>query len=148
MVEQASIQPRMNDTMHKPLILPALLSLALLALPACSSIDRSGDLQNHTLSAKTSRKTDVVNAIGLPAKTQKDAAKGLEFWFYTGKPISSSYFVPMPVAATPYSPGLTQVFYADLGAKNVTGNDPVALIAVFDSEGRLVDIYNPSARKR
>jgi hypothetical protein len=133
--------------MKAKLFAPTLLSLAAIVLSGCSSIERASDLQNHSLSKRTSRKTDVVNAIGLPIKTEKDASKGLEFWFYTGKPISSSFFIPLPVAAIPAGANLTQVFYSNLGAKNISSNQQIALICVFEQDGRLVDIYNPNSRQ-
>lgn len=128
-------------------LLVPLMSGVALCLSGCSSIDRSSDLQHHALRAGSSNKADVVNAIGLPAKTDKDIAKGLEFWFYSGTSINTSYFIPVPVA-TAASRGLTTVFYSDIGAKNVTTPDATLQIFVFDRDGRLVDIHKPSTGKK
>lgn len=96
--------------------------------------------------ASQSTKKDVVNAIGLPRSAEKSEDGEVEFWYYTGKPISTSYFVPMPTSSTPYSPGVDLVNYADLGAKNVVGNQPVVLVCMFNRAGQLVKIYKPEQK--
>ena len=64
----------------------------------CSSIDRSSELAHNRLEVGVATKSQVVDAIGLPAKTSRDDAQHVEFWYYTGKPEMSSYFIPMPIA--------------------------------------------------
>lgn len=124
----------------------ACLLLTALCLTACSSLERGGDLAQHQLTASHSTKKDVVNAIGLPRSTEKSEDGEVEFWYYTGKPISTSYFIPMPISSTPYSPGMDMVHYADLGAKNVIGNQPVVLTCMFNRAGQLVKIYKPEQK--
>lgn len=124
----------------------AWLLLTTLCLTACSSLERGGDLAQHQLTASLSTKNDVVNAIGLPRSADKSEDGKAEFWYYTGKPISTSYFVPMPTSSTPYSPGVDIVHYSDLGAKNVIGNQPVVLICMFNHAGQLVKIYQPEQK--
>lgn len=116
----------------------------LLLLAGCSSIERSDALRQHTLRAGTSAKSDVVNTIGLPRSTEKSGDGGREYWYYTGKPISTSYFIPLPVSSTPYTPGTNLVSYADIGSKNVIGDERVALICVFGADGKLLQAYNPN----
>lgn len=119
-----------------------LLSI-LVSLSACSSLERSDDIARHKLAAYQSTKNDVVNTIGLPRSVEKSTDGEVEFWYYTGKPISSSYFVPVPFAHTSYSPGIDLVRYADLGAKNVINNQPVVLVLTLDRTGRLLKIHHP-----
>lgn len=124
----------------------ACLLSAFLCLPACSSLERSSDLAQHQLAASQSTKKDVVNSIGLPRSTERSGDGDVEYWYYTGKPISTSYFIPMPTSSTPYSPGLNTVHYADLGSKNVIGDQPVVLICVFNRAGQLVKFYKPEQK--
>jgi hypothetical protein len=124
----------------------ACLLLAVLCMPACSSLERSSDLAQHQLATSQSTKKDVVNSIGLPRSIEKYGDGEVEYWYYTGKPISTSYFVPIPTSSTPYSPGLNMVHYADLGSKNVIGGQPVVLICVFNRAGQLVHFYKPEQK--
>lgn len=115
--------------------LASILFLSLLA--ACSSsIDRSDQLRDAKLVAGISTKSDVVNMIGLPAKIDRDEAKKLEIWQYTGKPLSSSFFVPLPILNVGDIYGIT--------TRSSIGNQPVTLICVFDEAGRLLNIYKPT----
>lgn len=116
-------------------------------LAACSSMDRSSDIKNHRLGVNISKKTDVVNAIGLPRRIESGEIDGSEVWFYTGKPISTSYFVPVPVAAVPATSGLTTVFYLNAGSQNVIENEPVVLALIFNKDGLLVVINNREKAK-
>lgn len=116
-------------------------------MAGCSSLERSGDLANHQLAANQSTKKDVVNSIGLPRNTEKSADGEVEFWYYTGKPVSTSYFVPVPFAATAVGPETMMVQYGDLGKKNVVGNDPVVLTCVFNRSGQLVNFYKPDQKQ-
>lgn len=125
----------------------ACLLLTSLCLTACSSLERGGDLAQHQLTVIQSTKKDVVNAIGLPRSTEKSEDGEAEFWYYTGKPNSTSYFVPIPTSSAPYGPGMDIVHYSDLGTKNVIGNQPVVLICVFSQAGQLVKIYKPEQKQ-
>lgn len=111
-------------------------------LSACSSIERSQEIQGHRLAAKVSSKTEVVNAIGLPRAIEKDEARGVEIWLYTGKPVSTSFFVPLPFAATPAGSGMTMVHYLDVGSKSIPSNEPVVLALVFDKAGQLIEVQD------
>ena len=117
---------------------------SMVLLGACSSLERSDDLKSHKLSTQVSNKTQVVNAIGLPRTIEKDEEKGIEVWHYTGKPMNTSYFVPLPVAAVPAGGGLSTVYYADIGKKLIDGKDPVVLMLVFDKTGQLIQLVNPN----
>lgn len=110
----------------------------------CSSIERGGALRQHTLLPGKSVKAEVVNAIGLPRSTEKSADGSREYWYYTGTALSTSYFVPLPVSATAYTPGTSLVSYADLGSKDVIGDQRVSLICLFDVDGKLLQAYNPN----
>ena len=88
--------------------LASILILTLLAACA-SSIDRSDQLRDAKLVAGISTKSDVVNMIGLPAKIDRDEAKKLEIWQYTGKPLSSSSFVPLPILNVGDIYGITKI---------------------------------------
>ncbi|GGY84036.1 hypothetical protein GCM10007388_16370 [Pseudoduganella plicata] len=114
----------------------------MLVLAGCSSIERSDALQQHALQPGKSAKSDVVNTIGLPRSTEKSGDGSREYWYYTGKPISTSYFIPLPVSSTPYTPSSNLVSYADIGSKNVIGDERVALICVFGADGKLLQAYN------
>lgn len=103
----------------------------------CSSLERADDIQHHRLQVGTSTKHDVVNAIGLPRKTEVDEKSGQEVWYYTGHAVSKGYFVPSPLAAVS-SGNVRTVYWTDVGSKNILGNDPVMLTCVFDSAGQLV----------
>lgn len=128
--------------------IPFLALLAVLATHAgCSSIDRTSAIGSHKLAIGSSLKKDVVNVIGLPLLIEKDATGTRETWYYTGKPISESYFIPLPVSVTPYTPGTQLVHYADVGTKNVIGKDPVILACIFDDDGRLLDVRYPKTKE-
>lgn len=116
----------------------------MLMLAGCSSIECSDALRQHALQPGKSAKSDVVNTIGLPRSTEKSGDGSREYWYYTGKPISTSYFVPLPVSSTAYTPGTNLVTYADIGSKNVIGDERVALICVFGTDGKLLQAYNPN----
>lgn len=123
---------------------PILVLLPLfLCISACSSLERSADLVQHRLIAGQSTKSDVVNSIGLPRSSEKTKDGNIEFWYYTGKPISTSYFVPIPVSRASYTPGLDIVNYVDLGSKRVIGNDPVVLVCAFNQVGQLIRFHTP-----
>jgi hypothetical protein len=107
-------------------------------------MERSDDINSHRLAAHASSKNDVVNAIGLPQKVEKDDVQGTEVWLYTGKPINTSYFVPIPVAVTPLSSGLSTIHYVDAGSKNVQSGAPVVLALVFNRNGQLIEVQNKS----
>jgi len=125
---------------HAPLLLTCV-SAALLALAAgCSSIERSSQIENHQLAAKVSSKNDIVNAIGLPRAIERDAEKGLEIWLYTGKPVNTSYFVPLPFAAVPAGGGMSTVYYVDAGSKKVGPEEKIVLALVFNADGLLAEI--------
>ncbi len=115
--------------------LASILALSLLAACA-SSIDRSVQLRGAKLVAGVSTKSDVVNMIGLPAKIDRDEAKKLEIWQYTGKAINSSSFVPLPILNAGDIYGVT--------TRSNIENQPVTLICVFDEAGRLLDIIKPT----
>jgi hypothetical protein len=106
-------------------------------LTGCSSLERADGLRNSHLQIGTSTKTDVVNTIGLPRKTEFDEKSGQEVWYYTGHPVSKGYFVPSPLAAVS-SGNIRTVYWTDVGQKNILGNDPVMLTCVFDSAGQLI----------
>ena len=112
-------------------------------LAGCSSIDRSDSLKHARLEVGVATKSMVVDAIGLPAKTTRDETQHVEFWFYTGQPELSSYFIPMPLARA----GNT-VYYTNLGSTNVASNAPVVLICSFDASGRLIDTKRPEDIKQ
>lgn len=120
------------------------LTAVVFALSGCSSLDRSATLKSPHLAIGTSLKTEVVNAIGLPRVVEKDASGQREIWYYTGKPVSESYFIPLPISSSQYTPNTQMVHFTDLGAKNVIGNDPVILTCIFDQSGRLVMIEYPN----
>lgn len=112
-------------------------------LAGCSSIDRGDSLKHARLEVGVATKSMVVDAIGLPAKTSRDETQHVEFWFYTGQPELSSYFIPMPLARAGNA-----VYYTNLGATNVASNAPVVLICSFDASGRLVDTKRPEDIKQ
>jgi hypothetical protein len=128
-------------------MLAAGLLAGVACLPGCSSIDRTSDLQHHALVAGSSSKADVVNAIGLPAQTARDAGQGREYWYYSANAFNTSYFVPLPVAATA-SQGMTTVFYSDVGPKNMRAIGTDTQVFVFDHAGHLIDIRKPSTGKQ
>jgi hypothetical protein len=113
-----------------------------LLLSACSSLERSEDLKSHNLSVQISNKTQVVNSIGLPRIIERDEEKSVEIWHYTGKPINTSYFVPLPLAVVPAGGGMSTAYYTDIGKKLINGNEPVALVLVFEKSGQLIQIVN------
>lgn len=123
----------------------SLLS-TMFCISACSSLERGSDLARHQLVANQSTKKEVVNQIGLPRATESMANGELEFWYYSGEPISSSYFVPMPFARSSLGPGAELVHFRDLGAKNAIGDEPVVLVCVFNRLGQLVNIYRPEKK--
>jgi hypothetical protein len=104
-----------------------------------SSLERSSDIRNQQLAVNVSSKSDVVKAIGLPRTVQKDESKGLEVWLYTGKPISSSYFIPMPMAG-----GRSGLDATNIGPSNVPNGADVVLTLVFNRDGQLIEIRNTS----
>lgn len=124
-----------------------LASAAVISLCGCSSLERSEDLKSHNLSAQVSTKRQVVDAIGLPRTIEKDPVKEIEVWHYTGKPMNTSYFVPMPIAAVPAGGGMSTVYYADIGSKLVAANEPVVLTLVFDKTGRLIQMVKPNQKQ-
>lgn len=142
-------------SLHRPCArAPATLVALLVAgaaqlglLTACSSLERSDQLKTVKLSNQISNKTQVVNAIGLPRTIERDEEKGVEIWHYTGKPMNTSYFVPVPVAAAPAGGGMTTVFTADVGKKLVEGKDPVILTLVFDKTGQLIQLLKPNSQE-
>jgi hypothetical protein len=116
------------------------VSFSLLIQGGCaSSLERSSEIQNQQLAVNVSSKADVVKTIGLPRTVQKDEAKGLEVWLYTGKPISSSYFVPMPIAGARSGLDATNI-----GPSDVPSGADVVLTLVFNRDGQLVEIRNTS----
>ncbi|MEC5387936.1 hypothetical protein VVD49_19540 [Uliginosibacterium sp. H3] len=124
-----------------------LLVLAITAsLSACSSTERTSDLENHRLVVGSSTKSDVVNAIGLPRKIDRDDAQGGEAWLYTGKPINTSFL--FPVAAVMTAPSTMSVYLANVGTQSTIDNEPVTLICFFDKTGRVIDIRRPNQGAR
>lgn len=119
-----------------------LTAVILAALSACSSIERTQEIGSHKLAAKVSSKTEVVNAIGLPRSIEKDETRGVEIWLYTGKPINTSYFVPLPIAAVPAGAGMATVYYLDAGSKNIPTHEPIVLALVFDRAGQLIEVQD------
>ena len=124
-----------------------VLAASTVVLGGCSSLERSEDLKSHNLSAQVSTKRQVVDAIGLPRTIEKDSVKEIEVWHYTGKPMNTSYFVPMPIAAVPAGGGMSTVYYADIGSKLVAANEPVVLTLVFDKTGRLIQMVKPNQKQ-
>lgn len=122
------------------------LTATVFALTGCSSLDRTASLESHQLVIGSSLKTEVVNAIGLPRVVEKDDSGQYEIWHYTGKPVSESYFIPLPVSSTPFTPNTRLVHVADLGSKSVVGHDPVVLTCAFDQTGRLVSVQYPNKK--
>jgi hypothetical protein len=120
------------------------VAMAMTVILGCSSIERGDALRQHTLEPGKSAKSEVVNAIGLPRSTEKSSDGSREYWYYTGSALSTSYFIPLPVSATAYTPGTNLVSYADLGSKSVIGDQRVSLVCVFDADGKLVQAYNPN----
>jgi len=123
------------------------LILSIVLQPACSSIDRSDEVNHAHLAIGSSSKSDVVHAIGLPRETHKDEKQGVELWFYTGKPVATSYFIALPIASVPYGAGTT-TYFTDIGPKNMGGKEPISLICIFDKTGRLLDVKRPNQEKQ
>ncbi|MNF60807.1 hypothetical protein D3C85_750910 [compost metagenome] len=123
------------------------LILSIVLQPACSSIDRSDEVNHAHLAIGSSSKSDVVHAIGLPRETHKDDKQGVELWFYTGKPVATSFFIPLPIASVPNGAGTT-TYFTDIGPKNIEGKEPISLICIFDKTGRLLDVKRPNQEKQ
>ena len=121
-------------------LLTCMSAMVLTLAAGCSSIERSSQIENHKLAAQVSNKNDIVNAIGLPRAIERDADKGREIWFYTGKPVNTSYFVPLPIAAVPAGGGMSTVYFADLGSKKVGPEEKIVLVLVFNADGLLAEI--------
>jgi outer membrane protein assembly factor BamE (lipoprotein component of BamABCDE complex) len=120
----------------------------ILGLSACSAIDRTTEIERTPLQIGVSTKSDVVNAIGLPLRVDKNAASGAETWYYTGKAQSRGYFIPMPVAIRQVSPTTQIGYYLDVGPKNLIGNDPITLTCVFSADGHLVQATRQESPQR
>jgi hypothetical protein len=124
--------------------IPRWSSIAFLVTSLCacrSGIDRTRDLERAPLQVGVTTKSEIVDAIGLPRRVDKDAASGTETWYYTGKAQSRSYVVYVPFAITQVSASTQLVHLIDIGAKNVVDDQPVLLTCVFSPDGRLVQIH-------
>ena len=110
-------------------------------LSGCSSIDRTNVIQGARLAVGTAKKSEVVNAIGLPNRTIHDDVQHVEFWLYSGKPETSSFYFP-----TYYQVGRT-IFYSTEFSEPVNNEAPVTLICSFDANGILIDIKRPEEIK-
>ncbi|MDM0078899.1 hypothetical protein QTH90_31150 [Variovorax sp. J2P1-59] len=123
------------------------LLFAPMMLAACSSLDRTDEIGRQPLQVGIATKADVVNSIGLPRKTEVDQKTGQEIWYYTGKPVSRRYFIPMPVAATNISPSLQMVHFADIGPKGVPQGESVVLTTIFDASGLMIFVKRSEDKK-
>lgn len=113
-----------------------LVSLTLVT--ACSSLDRTAEIADSHFVSGTSRKSDIVNSIGLPDDVKKNSGDGTETWFYKGEP-TASYVVP--VAAGQSGAGTANILMTETGTVN--SNAPVTLICVFDKKGVLIESRHP-----
>ena len=118
----------------------SILMIAIFSQEGCSSLERTSDLKNQKLLVNYSTKTDVVNAVGLPKRVEKQG--GNEIWLYSGKPINSSFFVPMPISIVPVGNNSAIAYYTDIGTKNNIDDKPITFICVFNHTGQLIEIQN------
>jgi outer membrane protein assembly factor BamE (lipoprotein component of BamABCDE complex) len=94
------------------------LTIGFVTVCACactSAIDRTPQIERARFKAGVTTKRLVVDTIGLPARVDKDAPKGTETWYYTGK--------------------------ARAHGNGVIDGQPVILACVFASDGRLLQSF-------
>lgn len=114
--------------------------LIFLLLGACSSIDRSSDLDRARFTFGQTSKQEVVSAIGLPNKIER--RDSTEYWIYSGKELKSDIFIPLPIAANKVSTSTYDVYYTDIGPKNTYNIEP-ALVCVFNKDMKLINAFDP-----
>lgn len=63
-----------------------LIGLIAVGVGACASaIDRTPDIERARFQTGVTTKRGVVDAIGLPARVDRNTANGTETWYYTGR---------------------------------------------------------------
>jgi hypothetical protein len=102
-----------------------------------SSIDRSSEITDAHFVIGKSKKTDIVNSIGLPDSVKINSSDGTESWFYKGRPIKSSYQM-LPMVGRP-----DNIYSTEDTVPVAKDTVPVVLICVFDKNGILIESQNP-----
>lgn len=112
---------------------PIILLLA--TLTGCSTtIGTRLDADEARFEFGVTDKNKVTDTLGLPNRISKDSDKGLEYWFYKEKPELTSLILPTLYGTT------THTITAGTVDVPVSGNESIALICVFDKDGKLADI--------
>ncbi|WP_028862583.1 hypothetical protein [Psychromonas aquimarina] len=123
----------------------SFLSIILfITLTGCSSIERVSEINNVKLVVGEAVKMDVVDQIGLPNKVER--RDGNEYWLYSGRPLRSDLFIPLPVGANQMSANIYQVFYTDIGPSTNIDFKPI-LVCVFNNENILINTIKPMESK-
>lgn len=114
-----------------------IIILLFVSLVGCSSLNRVEKIDNQSLTIGKSKKMDVVNQIGLPAKVKKIIE--FEYWYYSGREEFKHIFIPIPITSN-------YADFVDVGSSIKLNFVPI-LTCVFDKEGVLQAAYKPQADK-
>lgn len=86
-----------------------LVGVMLLSLVGCAStIGNRNDLKTTEFKLNQTKKSEVADYLGLPAKIRKNDEKTRQYWYYTKGAKLSSLIVPLAATGTTTTIGITR----------------------------------------
>lgn len=123
-----------------------IILILIFMLSACSSIQRSSQLEDANLAIGIDSKSSVVEKIGLPNKIKKSGAK--EYWLYSGNGTNHSVVIVTPLGASMVANG--QANASDVAQEITSSHDidsHIDLVCVFNQKKLLVHAYKPGNKR-
>ncbi|MEJ2620297.1 MAG: hypothetical protein P8163_08540 [Candidatus Thiodiazotropha sp.] len=85
--------------------------LLIFILSACSSIQRTSQLENAKLFVGSDNKSVVTEKIGLPNKIKR--VNGKEYWLYSGNKSGHGVIIVIPIGIEQVSPTTANISYIE-----------------------------------